>query len=418
LSVTLTEGPLSLWKEWFSTNRAENPSILTSLDIDFESLPVLIRLFTAQDGKAPKNGIRITGTIWKIKNKMPRENLIVLYSKGSAPLVLCLPEKTSLLSETTTKKDSTQKLSSPYYWRCRVCSKVGQSKKLDMHCGVNVRQLSPVSEQTKLWFDKYLETVSFTFIPPNLLTQRPGMIQDAEKIDLAIKAGNRLQELINNLTLSCPTYFQVFNPQTRIIRVSDLKKKDGRGKGLKGALISALKHVDKDIPPMKTAPKGGPIEIGHVFDELFDGITNSISSNSWSKGSKVRFDCRELGFSVTGTPDLDYEGIPVEMKTAKGLGLKGEKSKMNKNTLKAKWKTNYLPQLAMYSNARGMDWMLLLLISKTDGRFSVIPVDPRAKLENLRKEWKEWSKDKALMKKVEKYLAAHPTLSINSKSDG
>ena len=415
--MTLTEGPLSVWKEWFSNNRAENPSILTSLDIDFESLPVLIRLFTAQDGKAPKNGTRITGTIWKTKNIMPRENLIVLYSKGSAPLVLCLPENTSLISDTSSKKDSTQKLSSPYHWRCRVCSAIIQSKTLEMHCGVNVRQLAPVSEHTKLWFDKYLEQVSFTFIPPNLLTQRPGMIHDSEKIELAIRAGNELQQLITDLDLSCPAYFQVFNPQTRIIRVSDLKKKEGRVKGLKRALDSALKHIDKDVPPMKTAPKGGPIEIGHVFDELFEGITNSISSSSWDKGSKVRFDCEELGFSVTGTPDLDYEGIPVEMKTAKGLALKGEKSNLNKNTLKTKWKTNYLPQLAMYSNARGMDWMLLLLISKSDGRFSVIPVDPKVKLANLRKDWNIWSKDKALMEKVEKYLVANPKFSINSKSD-
>ena len=66
----------------------------------------------------------------------------------------------------------------------------------------------------------------------------------------------------------------------------------------------------------------------------------------------------------------------------------------------------------MYSSAHEMDWMLLLLISKNSGRFSVIPVDPNAKLAELRKEWKEWSKDKKLMKKLEKYLQVNPDYRI------
>ena len=408
----MIEGTISEWKDWFSKNRSEKYSILTSLDINLDSLPQLIRLFTAQDGKAPKKGRRILGTIWETKNVMPKDNLVVLYSKGSPPLVLCPPEKMSALPQISSPSESTQKLASPYQWRCRVCSEIGQSDKLERHCGVNVRQLSPVSEKTKLWFNEFLEDATFTFIPPNQLKNMPGMIEDSEKIDFAIQAGDELQQLLSDLVLTCPAFFEVYNPRTDHIRVSDLKNKNKKGKGLIPALDSALKYIEKDIPPMEKAPRGGPIEIGHVFDELFDYITNSISSKSWNKGFKVKFDCKELGLSVTGTPDLDFKGIPVEMKTAKSLMVKGEEARENKNTYKSKWKTNYLPQLAMYSNACELDWMLLLLISKNTGRFSVIPVNPNAKLAELRKEWKKWSKDKKLMKKLDKYLEVNPEYRI------
>ena len=124
-------------------------------------------------------------------------------------------------------------------------------------------------------------------------------------------------------------------------------------------------------------------------------------------GLKVNFKCRELGISVTGTPDLNYNGMPVEMKTTNELLVEGEETLENVRGFKLKWKSNYLPQLAMYSDACDMDWMLLLLVSKKTGRFSVIPVDGRAKLEMLREEWAVWSKDEKTMEKIEKYLQSN-----------
>ena len=59
----MIEGTISEWKDWFCKNRSDKYSVLTSLDIDLDSLPKLIRLFTAQDGKVPKKGMRILGTI-------------------------------------------------------------------------------------------------------------------------------------------------------------------------------------------------------------------------------------------------------------------------------------------------------------------------------------------------------------------
>ena len=411
--MTLIEASFSEWEEWFTKNRSTNFSVLTTLDINLEAVPQLIRLFTPQDGKVPKKGIRIDGTIWATRNVKPIDNIVVLYSRDSAPLVLCPPEKIPLLPQARTRSESTQRLTPPFLWRCRVCSTTGQSESLMRHCGEDVRQLAHVSEETKLWFKQFLDDATFAFIPSNELQEMQGMVLDREKIEIAIQAGSELQQLISDLDLSCPSTFEVYTPMTDHIRVSDLKKKGGKGRGMKGALNSAITHIDKLVPPRKTAPKGGSIEIGHVFDELFDDITNSINSNSWKKGEKVMFNCTELGLCVTGTPDLDYKGIPVEMKTIKSLFVKGENSTSNnKNTYKSKWKSNYLPQLAMYSDARNMEWMLLLLIAKNSGRFSVIPVNPKAKLAELRKEWKEWTKDKGLMDKLERYLEANPSFRI------
>ena len=315
-----------------------------------------------------------------------------------------------------TKKDGRQKLTPPYHWRCRICSTIGQSETLGRHCEVNVRQLSPVSEKTKLWFNRFLDETSFSFIAPNRLRKMHGMIFDSEKIELAIQAGNELEKLFSDLDLSCPTKFEVYNPQTDHIRVSDLKKKGDRPEkhylgGLEPALFSSIKYKNETIPHMTKAPKGGPIEIGHVFDELLTDMTNSINSDSWNRGEQVKFDCTELGMCVTGTPDLDYKGIPVEMKTAPALIVDGEEPKVKHRTYASKWR-GYLAQLAMYSDAKGMDWMLLLLISKRTGRFSLIPVNAHIKLEALRGRWKEWAKDDITIQLLEQYLEKNPNLRI------
>ena len=409
--MTPTEQSFSEWENWFSENRSSKYSVLTTLNEDPESFPKLTRLFTPQDGKTPKNGIRISGSIWEKKNIKPRDGIIVLFSKGSHPLALCPPD--NIPSIPKIQKNATRKLRPPYHWRCRICSTTGQSEELGRHCDANVRQLSIVSEETKSWFQKLLDETTFSFVRPDNLRQMPGMVNDAEKIDIANKAGEELEKMFSEMEFSCPTMFEVYNPKTDHIRVSDLKKRSLRGRGFEPALDSSLEYADKPIPPMKKVPAGGPVEIGHAFDEFMTNVTNSIVSDSWNKGEKVNFECTELGLCVTGTPDLDYNGVPVEMKTTRDLIVAGEKSLEKHNTQKTKWRTNYLPQLAMYSDARGMEWMLLLLISKETGRFSVIPVEPRNKMEALRKDWSEWAKSGKLMRKIEKYLEINPNFKIN-----
>jgi hypothetical protein len=137
------------------------------------------------------------------------------------------------------------------------------------------------------------------------------------------------------------------------------------------------------------------IELGHVLDEFFDTLFSKIGTENWGKGERVHFNCEQLGLSVTGSPDLKFSGIPVEMKTTKILPTKG----MNKDAIKRfrnKWKTNYLPQIAMYSHASSVDWMYLLLISRKTGDFTILPVDGREKIEKLQNNWAKWSQQKRI----------------------
>ena len=412
--------PFSDWQRWFSENRSTEYSVLTNLDKDAYAFLRLTRIFTPQDGKLPEGGVLIKGSIWEEKNTKPKEGLIVLFSEGKAPLVLAPPEYVPSIPSFNNQKNETRKLNGtrkvnpPYLWRCRACSTTGRSEELGKHCGVNVRQLSMVSEESTKWLQNFLDGKLFSFVSPAKLRKLPGMILTPEKIDLAIEAGMELERSFSEIQVSCPDVFEVYNRQTDHIRVSDLKIKDNKkGKGLQPALNSCLKYADKPLPPVKKVPSEGPIEIGHVFDELMADITNTFESELWKKGTRVMFECTELGIRVSGTPDLEYNGIPVEMKTTRGLPIKGEPSLEKFGTQRGKWTRNYLPQIAMYSDASGMDWMLLLLISKETGKFSLIPVDARDKLESLRKDWKEWAKDRKLMTKLSKYLEINPHLKIN-----
>jgi len=117
----------------------------------------------------------------------------------------------------------------------------------------------------------------------------------------------------------------------------------------------------------------------------------------------VSFYCEELDLTVNGTPDLLYDGIPVEMKTAAKLPtLKMKKNA--RNNFRSKWKKNYLPQIAMYSHASELDWMFLLLISKQSGEFSIIPVNGKEKLHSLRKKWSSWMENGGSIKeKLDEY---------------
>lgn len=413
------EQPFSDWQRWFSENRSTEYSVLTNLDKDAYAFLRLTRIFTAQDGKLPEGGVLIKGSIWEEKNTKPKEGLIVLFSKGKPPLVLAPLEYVPSIPSLNNKKNEARKLNRtrevnpPYLWRCRVCSTTGQSEELGKHCGVNVRQLSRVSEESTNWLQNFLDRKPFSFVSPAKLRNLPSMILTPEKIDLAIEAGMELERMLSEIQVSCPDVFEVYNKQTDHIRVSDLKIKNKWGRGFQPALASCLRYADKPLPPVKKVPSGGLIEIGHVFDELMADITNTLESELWNKGTRVMFECTELGIRVSGSPDLEYNGIPVEMKTTRGLPIRDEPELEKLSTQRGKWKRNYLPQLAMYSDACGMDWMLLLLISRETGKFSLIPVDARDKLESLRKDWKKWAEDRKLMTKLGEYLEINPHLKIN-----
>ena len=280
-----------------------------------------------------------------------------------------------------------------YHWRCRICSEEGKSRQLGRHCGKMVRQLTPVSQENMDWFEEFLNGVSWKFISPEEIRPKPNSLTDPDIISFACHAGRELEEILNQIKPPPPVYFEVYNPKSDHLRVSDFKKK----KEIAGKVRSAIKWRKKDIPPMKKFPSGN-IERGHVFDEYLSQVIEQIPEDSkWSQGSRVEFFCEELELRIGGTTDLDYDGIPVEMKTRPELPRPGKPS------FKAIWRNNYLPQIAMYSEACGLDWMFLLLISRDSGEFSLIPVSGKTKLAKLKKEWKVLARNGKLMQDIEKY---------------
>tara|TARA_B100000029_G_scaffold500433_1_gene572183 strand:+ start:207 stop:1004 length:798 start_codon:yes stop_codon:yes gene_type:complete len=256
-----------------------------------------------------------------------------------------------------------------------------------------VRQLSPISEENKGWFEEFLNRVNWEFISPDEIWPKPHSLTEPDIISLACHAGRELEDILNQIKPPPPVYFEVYNPKSDHLRISDFKKK----KEIAGKVRSALKWMKKDISPIKKLPSG-TVEIGHVFDEYLKQVIEQIPEDSkWSQGSRVEFSCEELGLRIGGTTDLDYDGVPVEMKTRPELPRPGKPS------FRALWSQSYLPQIAMYSEACGLDWMFLLLISRESGEFSLIPVSGKAKLAKLKKDWEGLSRNRKLMQDIEKY---------------
>ena len=113
--------------------------------------------------------------------------------------------------------------------------------------------------------------------------------------------------------------------------------------------------------------------------------------------------CQELNLTVSGSPDLMYNGIPVETKTTSKLPKRKKKKPKWYKTFRQKWNKNYLPQVAMYSQACQCDFMFILLIARSTAQFTIIPVNGDLKYQNLKNKWMGWLDDSKLMDKVAKY---------------
>jgi len=396
--VAILEQTLAEWSAWFVENRASEFELYSASPVEITPETILLRIFAPPDGRVPKHGYHLKGPTWDIPEKKPKDHLILLYRKGHPPLILAIPDDIGLIENCATKAQSIQKLSPPYLWRCKVCKTDGESEVLEACCGVRVRQLAPISDYARKWFDNFLISASFKFIPVSEISNMPNISQNEDALNHALNAGMELEQILRNQNFECPDFFEVYDKKTHHIRVSDLKKK----KDFVSALSSAVKHRGKKIPSKKTAPFGNVIELGHVLDEFFDSIFSKIKTKNWSKGERVHFNCEQLGLLITGSPDLKYSGIPVEMKTTKILPTK-EMKKDTKVKFRDKWKTNYLPQIAMYSHASSIDWMYLLLISRQTGDFTILPVEGREKTEKLQKKWAKWSKEKKIRKLLAEY---------------
>lgn len=387
--MAILEQTLAEWSSWFVENRAGKFEVYSATTVDLTPETVLVRIFAAADGKVPKKGYHLKGSTWEVPKSKPKNHLILLCGKGHPPLILAIPGDVGRIEHCATKAQSTVKLAPPYLWRCKVCRTIGETDTLEPCCETKVRQLAPLSDYARKWFSEYATYASLKFIPPSEISNMPGIYQDRTALSHAIKAGIELEQIFKEHEIECPEVFEVYGGKTHHIRVSDLKKK----KDFVSALSSTIKHKGKKIPPIKTAPSGNAIELGHVLDEFFDTLFSKIETDNWGKGERVHFNCEQLGLSVTGSPDLEFNGIPVEMKTTKLLPIKGMK-KDTVSKFKNKWKTNYLPQIAMYSHASSIDWMYLLLISRQTGDFTILPVDGREKFEQLENSWAKWPQQK------------------------
>ncbi len=392
------EQTLAEWSAWYVENRAAEFEVHSSSDAEITPETVLLRIFAASDGRVPKKAHHLKGPTWEIPHEKPKNHLVLLCSNGKPPLILTVPEDVGRIENCSTTAQSTQKLSRPFSWRCKVCKKIDESSESNKCCESRTRQMAPISDFSRKWFENFSLSASLDFIPPSEIRSLTNVVHDEEILDFASTAGTELEQILKNRDFKCPEFFEVYNPRTDHMRVSDLK---GR-KGFLRALSSVVKYQKKSPPPMKTAPSGNLIELGHVIDEFFESILANIETENWARGERVNFYCEQLELAVTGSPDLKFRGIPVEMKTTKILPTE-KMSSRNTSNFRRKWKTNYLPQIAMYSRASSIDWMLLLLISRQTGEFTILPVDGREKLEKLQKEWSKWVKQKQVRELLAKY---------------
>ena len=260
-----------------------------------------------------------------------------------------------------------------------------------------VRQLAPVSESNREWFQEFLKRITWKFFSPEDIFSKPDFLMDAESVSLACEAGEKLEVLLNQSKPGVPTYYELYNPKADHLRISDFKRVGKISERLK----SANHWSYLEIRPMNKFPPVY-IEIGHVFDEYFRLVFEQNPPSKWAQGRRVEFYCEELDLRIGGSPDLFYNGIPVEMKTRPVLPFIKDKS------FDLSWKKSYLPQIAMYSDACGLDWMFILLISRETGQFSLIPVSCKAKLAEMKEAWrKHLTRNGVFMEHVARYKFIH-----------
>lgn len=419
----MLEATLAEWKKWYTKNRSEDWRFRSSLANEPDEDTVLTRLWNAQDGRSPDGATQFRSSVWKKSTKGKKtkslvDDIAVLTAPGQPPLILSDPDG-ELVRELTRlhrtrdakggvapnvleqkrreksdeKKDKKRvknfrRLEKPYLWRCRDCGEEFIAGENEVHCSRRARQIASCSPDCDEWFEDYLGRISWKYIHFDDVDSDFDDIVDSEEAkSFASEAGESLESILNDIVIEKPSKFELYNEQTRYLRVSDLKDE------------VKFKRVIKNIPnwrkmrakPLRNAPIG-PVELGHAFDELLTSTFASIESDEWSAGEKVLFECGELGVTVTGTPDLLYKGIPVEMKTVRLFPHEGENErevKAQKAIFKGKWKRNYAKQVAIYLQGLDNEWMLLLIISRQSGLFTVVPINDRA-MERMRENWTKW----------------------------
>lgn len=397
----MMEGTLEEWKAWFAEERSPEMKVVHSFDTFPESDQIFLRLWTIPEGKAPKEAPFHSGKIWKdTARTMPNiKNVCII--KGPCPSLVLTTSDLGWLEDFKFPRNlpaiaSSMPLAKPYLWRCRVCGEESEAGEPYVHCGLWVRQLGRVNKETSQWFRDFLEQTQWTFVEPwKLRVPSHGYFDDQAALETACTAGKELESYLNGLKGAVPERYELFSRETPHLRVSDLKQV----KKIKQALQSAIKLTKKDRPKrLKTKPSSSTIELGSVFDEFLDAAISNISSEIWRGKRSVTFHIEAFDIDVRGTPDNFLGEVPVETKTVGMLPIK------ERTSPPPRWK-NYFTQLAIYSRACESTWMYLLLISRTNGEFSIIPFQSNKRMQEMEKEWKKLSKQKKFKKLLDDYKA-------------
>ena len=404
------------WIKWFQATYETEPIVLYGKGINDSKQQQLVRVWIPSNGEVPTDGKILTQSIFLDKKKRKAaEGLVIFRAKGNTPIVFStksyiaegdlkfnqLPENKSIGNKVKTikgkEKGRSLPLKKPFHWRCRGCGEVGVSEILEKHCDLQPKQLAPLSDEGKIWFEKFLDSVEWKYVPIERLMTIPHISNESKALVIAEEAGRSLEQIMRGLSLECPPHYELFDRRNTHLRTSDLKTK----KGFNDALKDSIKNHAKNLSAMKTAPID-KIELGHIFDEFLSNVCDLVVGDIWKKGEKIRYYSSTLKVAVSGTPDLKYLDIPVEMKTIESLPYShiGQNKKSN---FRSKVKTNYMTQVSIYSKAVDRQWLLVLLISRQSGEFTVLPMSNVTYLPRLEKKLIQWSKEPESVILLDKY---------------
>ncbi|MGY8703993.1 MAG: hypothetical protein ACKVGY_06630 [Candidatus Poseidoniales archaeon] len=404
------------WIKWFQTTYEAEPVVLYGKGVNDSKQQQLVRVWISANGEVPTGGKLLAQSIFLDKKKTKAANGLVIFRvKGSTPIVFSTKSyisegdlkfnrgtKNKSVVNRAKKTNGKEKrrslpLKKPFHWRCRECGEVGESEILENHCELQPKQLAPLSDEGKIWFEKFLDSVEWKYVSIDKLMAIPNISNESKALLIAEEAGRSLEQIMCGLSLECPSHYELFDRRNTHLRTSDLKTK----KGFNDALKDSIKNHGKILSAMKTAPID-KIELGHIFDEFLSNICDLVVSDTWKKGEKIRYYSPSLKVAVTGTPDLKYLDVPVEMKTIENLPYR-HIGQNKKNNFRTKVKTNYMTQVSIYSKAVERQWLLVLLISRQSGEFTVLPMSNVAYLPQLEKKLIKWSEEPESAILLEKY---------------
>ena len=406
---------LAEWKAWYAEQRSDEVEFVTAAEPVPGEDTELERLWLVCDGKVPGDTRTHGGIVWLSKKaKTPIPGLSVLVAEKQQPLLLVvpgtelapaaprpkMPKKQTNSGQDAEQKPEPAQLEPPFEWRCRQCDQELFSDTTPTHCGRSMRQLAPVSEEGSKQFAQFIEQNEWTFMSPedSTLLKQPGVEKSEHALSMATEAGESLEKILRGVAKEVPPRFELYNEQTDRVRVSDLKTDD--------KFVRVFGNIggwrESEMVPVTYLPSGN-VEIGHVFDAFLSRSLDGSVNGDWRPGERVGFHAEDLGITIGGTPDLMFRDIPVETKTVTFLPHEGNKKQ--RQIFQFKWHANYLPQIAMYLEGTDHEWMLLMLVSRRSGLFTMLPITG-VKMNTLRKRWRKLLKDDELAGQVANYREA------------